>query len=470
MLALWKQTKRPPGASAAEPSAVFIIRSLLYPIVTVATLIATLMIWDEPIGGPYIIVGVLAFISVADFLEVTQMDGRPTRLGALRSLIDTTLHWIAVGAFVYVLLYISGLTGQLNKDVLTTWIILTPLMLWIAQMATLQFGVRHIPARRAVVVGMTDLGLRLETRLREDPLLCTNVVGFFEDRGLERLPVTRPDSILGKCTDLPDFIGRNAINVVYITLPMNRNPRIVNLIDSLRDSTASIYFAPDLFMFNLIQGRLDLVSGIPMIAVRESPFFGWHGAAKRFCDVLVAAVFLFLLSPLMLAIALAVTLTSSGPVLFRQKRYGLDGKPIIVYKFRSMSVVEDGESTYTQVSRGDMRVTPVGAFIRRTSLDELPQLLNVLEGSMSIVGPRPHAVAVNEQYRRLIPSYMVRHKVKPGITGWAQVNGYRGGDDLESMTKRVQYDLHYLSHWSLGLDIIIILKTATLIWKDRSAY
>ena len=159
-----------------------------------------------------------------------------------------------------------------------------------------------------------------------------------------------------------------------------------------------------------------------------------------------------------------------GGVIFKQRRYGLDGKEIIVYKFRSMSVTEDGHGTYTQVRRNDARVTSVGAFISATSLDELPQLLNVLEGTMSIVGPRPHAIAVNEQYRRLIPGYMVRHKVKPGITGWAQVNGFRGGDDIGSMRQRIEFDLEYLQHWSLTLDLMIIIKTALVVWNDRHAY
>ncbi len=470
MLGLWKQSRRPPGPSAAEPGAVFIVRSLLCPLAAVATLILTLLFWNEPLGGPYVIVGVLAFILVADFFEVTQLHVRWSNLAALRALIDTTFHWSIVGALVWVLLYISGLIGQLNAEVLVSWLLITPAVLWLAQLITMHFGVRRIPARRAVVVGVTELGLRLEERLRDDPLLCTQVVGFFEDRSAERLPARGGQRILGKCVDLPAFIARHGVNIVYITLPMNRDPRIVALLDSLRDTTASIYFAPDLFLFNPIQARLDLVNGIPVVAVRESPFYGVHGAAKRICDIAIAGIFLILLAPLLLAVALGVWLTSPGPVLFRQKRYGLDGKPIVVYKFRSMTVTEDGESAYTQVARHDGRVTRFGTFIRKVSLDELPQLFNVLEGSMSIVGPRPHAVAVNEQYRRLIPSYMVRHKVKPGITGWAQVNGYRGGDDLESMTKRIEFDLDYLCRWSLGLDLIIMCRTAALIWNDRRAY
>jgi putative colanic acid biosynthesis UDP-glucose lipid carrier transferase len=174
--------------------------------------------------------------------------------------------------------------------------------------------------------------------------------------------------------------------------------------------------------------------------------------------------------PLLVAIAIGVRLTSPGPILFKQKRYGLDGQVIMMYKFRSMTVTEDGERQYTQVSRDDARVTRFGAFIRRTSLDELPQIFNVLSGTMSIVGPRPHVVSVNEQYRKLIPSYMVRHKVKPGITGWAQVHGYRGGDDLESMTNRVRMDLEYLSHWSLRMDMMILIRTVGMLIRNRHAY
>jgi putative colanic acid biosysnthesis UDP-glucose lipid carrier transferase len=213
-----------------------------------------------------------------------------------------------------------------------------------------------------------------------------------------------------------------------------------------------------------------VVHGVPMIAVRESPFFGATSMAKRLSDILMSGAIVLCLLPLLLFVAVGVKLTSEGPIIFKQRRYGLDGREIIVYKFRSMTVTEDGAGSYTQVTRSDSRVTPLGAFLRRTSLDELPQFFNVLEGSMSVVGPRPHAIAVNEHYRRLIPSYMYRHKVKPGITGWAQVNGFRGGDDLLSMTKRIQFDLEYLESWSLWFDLRIILRTILMVAGDRRAY
>jgi putative colanic acid biosynthesis UDP-glucose lipid carrier transferase len=208
-----------------------------------------------------------------------------------------------------------------------------------------------------------------------------------------------------------------------------------------------------------------------MLAICESPFLGSIGMAKRFLDLAISVAILPVLLPLLGIIALLIKLTSPGPAIFKQRRYGLGGEEITVLKFRTMKVMEDGNNTYKQVTRADDRVTPLGRVLRKTSLDELPQLLNVLGGSMSLVGPRPHALAVNEQFRQVIPGYMVRHKVKPGITGWAQVNGCRGGDDLESMKRRTAYDLEYLRSWTLALDLVVIWKTAVMLVRgDKNAY
>jgi putative colanic acid biosynthesis UDP-glucose lipid carrier transferase len=212
------------------------------------------------------------------------------------------------------------------------------------------------------------------------------------------------------------------------------------------------------------------MDGVPVVSLLESPFVGLNGLVKRLTDIVLASLILILIAPVLLVVAIGVKLGSPGPVIFRQRRNGLDGDEIVVYKFRSMRVMENGPQV-TQATKGDPRVTPFGAFIRRTSLDELPQFVNVLQGRMSIVGPRPHAVAHNEQYRPIIRSYMVRHKVKPGITGWAQVNGCRGETDVvEKMAARVHYDLEYLRNWSLGLDLRIIARTVRQMLFDRSAY
>jgi putative colanic acid biosynthesis UDP-glucose lipid carrier transferase len=276
--------------------------------------------------------------------------------------------------------------------------------------------------------------------------------------------------LMGRINELQDYVRKNSIDIIYIALPMTSQPRVLDLLDSLKDTTVSIYFVPDIFVFDLIQARIDDVGGIPVVAVCETPFSGFNGFIKRTSDVVLSIIILILISPLLIAVAIGVKLSSKGPILFKQRRYGLDAEEILVYKFRSMTVEENGD-TVKQATKNDMRITPFGRFIRRTSLDELPQFINVLQGRMSIVGPRPHAVAHNEMYRKVIKGYMIRHKVKPGITGWAQVNGLRGETDtVDKMEARIEYDLDYLRSWSLGFDLKIIVRTVLLVFKDRNAY
>ena len=464
--------RRLPGLTAADPAAVFAAKTLLYPLGAVASLMLGVWVWDERVLGLNFLVGAFAFLLTANFCGLANIEPRPSDPFRFASLTRLLRRWWLLMAFMGALLYLSRPSGNLNLQMYAAWAAFTPGILWLAELGTarlLSSGRAHRNARRAVIVGVTDMGLKLKQQLSSDTFSGLEVVGFFEDRSPERLP--RGDTaVLGKCAELADFVARNAIHVVYVTLPMARNARSLALLEGLRDSAVSIYFVPDLLTLDLVQARFDVVGGMPVFALRESPFYGAHAIAKRVSDLALALVMLVVLAPLMVAVALGVRLTSPGPAIFRQRRYGLDGQEIVIYKFRSMSVMEDGHSQYRQVTRDDARVTPFGNFIRRTSLDELPQIFNVLGGSLSIVGPRPHAIAVNEQYRKLIPSYMVRHKVKPGITGWAQINGCRGGDDLESMTRRISFDLDYLRNWSLALDISIVLRTASLIWNDRRAY
>jgi putative colanic acid biosynthesis UDP-glucose lipid carrier transferase len=251
---------------------------------------------------------------------------------------------------------------------------------------------------------------------------------------------------------------------------MASQPRILALLDALRDTTASIYFAPDIFVHDLIQARVETIGGMPVVAVCESPFFGPEAFVKRFSDIVLAVIAIALTTPIMLGVAIAVATTSPGPILFRQRRYGLDGREIEVWKFRSMRAQDDG-AVICQATREDPRITNVGRWIRKTSLDELPQFFNVLQGRMSVVGPRPHAVAHNEMFRSLIKGYMVRHKVKPGITGWAQVNGARGETaTVDAMSRRIDLDLAYLRNWSLNLDLRILWGTVRLMVRDPNAY
>jgi putative colanic acid biosynthesis UDP-glucose lipid carrier transferase len=296
------------------------------------------------------------------------------------------------------------------------------------------------------------------------------VQGFFDDRTDDRHPPQLSHQMLGKMGDIVAYVREHGTKMIFISQPISAQPRIRKLIDELQDTTASVYFLPDVYIFDLMQARFDNVGGMPVIAICETPFMGINSMVKRASDLLLSSVILMLLAPLMLVIALAVKLSSPGPVIFRQRRYGLYGEKIIVYKFRSMTVAEDGDKV-VQASKNDQRVTAIGGFLRRTSLDELPQFINVLQGRMSLVGPRPHAVAHNEQYRKLIKGYMLRHKVKPGITGWAQVNGLRGETaTLDKMEARIQYDLDYLRNWSLWLDLWIILKTVKVVLTRENAF
>ena len=464
------------GFSRTPPSAslFFMCNALLFPLIVAGSVALSAWLAGRQYGPHDFFLSVLAFLLANLILDEPRVSHRTGWKANVSDLTDICIRWLMVLCISLALLKIATLLQFYDRRMLSVWAALAPLGMWVAQLF-LQSTIKGQPgetggARRAVIVGVSDVGVRLETRLNSSPAFGTAVLGFFEDRSEDRVPANCRDRVLGKSCDLATYAAGHGVQVVYIAIPMSRQQRILDLLDSLRDSTVSVYFVPDLFVFDLIQARLDALGGIPLIAVCESPFYGARAIAKRFLDIAVASFLLLCSSPIFLLAAIGVKLTSKGPVLFRQARYGLDGQLISVYKFRSMRVAEDGAGTYKQVTRHDPRVTRFGNFLRRTSIDELPQLLNVLQGSMSIVGPRPHVIAVNEQYRRLIPGYMVRHKIRPGITGWAQVNGYRGGDDLESMTKRIECDLEYLRCWSLGLDIRIILRTVLLVINDQRAY
>jgi putative colanic acid biosynthesis UDP-glucose lipid carrier transferase len=330
--------------------------------------------------------------------------------------------------------------------------------------------VRAASNRNAVFAGYNEVSTALAERLSKDPTLCIEAKGFFDDRSSARLGLDSDANIKGKLSELAAFVQTNQIDIIFVSLPIRHVKRVMDLLDDLRDTTASIYYIPDIFVFDLIQARFTEIHGMPVVAMCETPFYGYRGITKRLLDIGVSLLALLLLSPILIAVALAVKLTSPGPVIFKQRRYGLDGREIAVYKFRSMKVTEDG-ANITQASKSDNRFTPVGGFIRRSSIDELPQLFNVLQGKMSLVGPRPHAVAHNEQYRKLIKGYMIRHKVLPGITGLAQVSGCRGETSrLEDMEERVKYDLEYLRHWTPLLDIKILFLTAFKIFRDDKAY
>jgi putative colanic acid biosynthesis UDP-glucose lipid carrier transferase len=459
-----KVTSIPVGRDQLVNSLEFLVGPLMLSV----SLWAVTWAHNEVLAPRYVILSLLVFsLTFPGPAYLNQPPLRVTR--------HIVFSWLAISALLYAMGYASGYLGYFDLELLMIWWVVAPLTELAAHFLLRWLTPKIIdlqgPLRRAVVAGMNAQGIELARRLEEDPYSRIRVIGFFDDR-VDRVGPEAAYPLLGEVAQLPAFAREQQIEKIYISLPMAAQPRILNLLDELRDTTASIYFVPDMFLTDLIQARMDSVGDLPVVAVCETPFTGLSGLVKRVFDVVMATLILILISPLLLATAVAIRLETPGPVIFRQRRYGLDGKEIIVYKFRSMRVAEDG-AVIQQATKDDPRVTRVGRILRRTSIDELPQFVNVLQGRMSIVGPRPHAVAHNETYRKLIKGYMLRHKVKPGITGWAQVNGFRGETNtLEKMSARIDHDLDYLRNWSLRLDMYIIAKTVwvVLIEREKTAY
>ncbi|MDO9385093.1 MAG: undecaprenyl-phosphate glucose phosphotransferase [Thiobacillus sp.] len=450
-------------------------KRLVNPVIIFFSLVVAATLEQQKFDGLHLLLGIFAFLVASqvfdgfDFFEPSLSARRGNAMYALNLLIAWLIVLVILGAVGA----LSGIIGEYNARVLLWWVLITPLLLFVGHSlvrAYLEMLRSQGSIRRVVIVGANDLGRKLADRIHQQRSLMMRVEAFFDDRSGDRCEGELKSVVSGGIEDVATYVAEHEIDLVYITLPMFNHPSVMDLVSALKDTTASIYFVPDVFIFDLVQARLDNVNGIPVISVFETPLTGINAVHKHVFDIVTAGLILLAISPLLLAIAVLVKATSKGPVIFKQRRYGVNGDEILVYKFRSMSVCEDNQ-VVTQATRNDARVTWIGSILRRTSLDELPQFLNVLQGTMSIVGPRPHAVSHNEHYRKLIHGYMWRHKVKPGITGWAQINGYRGETDtIDKMEGRVIYDIAYLKSWSVWLDITIILKTIKLVLKDSKAY
>ncbi|MEE9325997.1 MAG: undecaprenyl-phosphate glucose phosphotransferase [Cocleimonas sp.] len=423
----------------------------------------------------YLVAGlsaVVIFGLVGRFADIyTSWTGRPLRDEALR----ITLVWLVTFLSLVFIAFVTKTSEQFSRVVLVAWLVATPILLIIARFLLRQIfshlrrlGVNH---RSVAIVGMTQNGLNFAMDLENKPEFGYDVVGFYDDRK-ERIhkEVLNHYSHLGDFEDLVISARNGEWDQIYIALPVEARKRMLRLLEDLADSATPVRLLPDYFTTNLLQSKFIEIADNPVLCIYDSPFSADHALIKRIEDLLVGSIILTLISPIMLGIAAAVKLTSSGPILFKQTRYGQKGERIKVWKFRTMTVCEDGNDVI-QATKGDSRYTKIGGFLRKTSLDELPQFFNVLQGTMSIVGPRPHAVSHNEQYRTIIPGYMLRHLIKPGITGWAQINGWRGETNtLYKMRKRVEFDLEYMREWSLWLDFKIIFLTIFRGFTDKNAY
>jgi putative colanic acid biosynthesis UDP-glucose lipid carrier transferase len=389
--------------------------------------------------GAVLVRSALVFVWLIPFAVVIDLNRHP-------------VAWLGIGIWAVLAVSSSSL--------------LVPAAIWIA--------LRYFRRREGVsvlLVAINVSSIELARRMRDDNWLAVKVHGFLEDRTPDRIPRCDDFPRIGRFSDAGELTKTLKIDRVYLSLPMEAEIRLRPVFDALQDTTASVYFIHDFAECKPIRARLEMICGIPLFGVCEAPSVEAHWVIKSVLDRVFAFIGLVVISPLLLLTALAIKIESAGPVFFRQPRYGMSGEIFLIWKFRSMAANSSLVGNTIQASKNDVRVTRVGKFIRRTSIDELPQLFNVLSGQMSLVGPRPHAADHNETYRQLIQGYMIRHKVRPGLTGWAQVNGWRGETDtLDKMQQRVIFDLEYLRQWSVWFDLYILARTVALVLSSKNAY
>jgi putative colanic acid biosynthesis UDP-glucose lipid carrier transferase len=417
------------------------------------------------------LIGSVGFALVAESFSLY----RSWRAGFFKQVVFYTLV-STLGAFmlVFAYLFFTKTASDFSRVALGLWMCssLIGMIAWrfcfqyfLSNMRRKGFNTRNI-----AILGMSDKGIRLAKEVMENPETGYRMAAFYDDREKSRLDEDYHYYLRGNIAEGIKNAKKDKYDVIYITLPMQAKDRIEHMLFELGDSTANVHVVPDLFMYCLMHGQMSHVGDVQTISVYDNPMQGSLGALKRLEDIFLAIGILSVIALPMLIISLAIKFTSKGPVIFKQDRYGLNGRKIRMWKFRSMTVTEN-DNVIIQATKGDNRITKLGAFLRRTSLDELPQFINVLKGDMSVIGPRPHAVAHNEEYRKIVDYYMLRHKVKPGITGWAQVNGARGETEtVDKMKTRIEYDLEYIRNWSLWLDFKIVMFTFTKGFVGKNVY
>jgi putative colanic acid biosynthesis UDP-glucose lipid carrier transferase len=448
--------------------------AILHRVLDIATIALVLWLCTHLYGVErrlyYTLAGAAAVIAFLFFAEWQALyeSWRSDSIG--NEVVKIVTVWVLACFALLALGFFSKSSIYFSRVAIVGWMLTTPFVL-ILERILLRYTLRHFRKlgmnwRTAAIVGSGSAANQLMQTIGASPWMGLRIEGVYDNEEW-----AREQGVNGQNVEaLMQRVRDQQIDAVYICYPMMHEDKIRGLVERLADSTASVHVVPDVFVSDLLRARWTNLGGIPLISVFDSSMYGANLLLKRLEDVVLGSLILLLISPLLCVVALAVKLSSPGPVLFKQRRYGLNGEVIEVWKFRSMSVQEDGH-VVTQARKNDPRVTKVGAVLRKTSLDELPQFVNVLQGQMSIVGPRPHAVAHNEEYRKLIHGYMLRHMVKPGITGWAQVNGWRGETDTtEKMAMRVKYDLDYINNWTIWFDLKIIVLTLFRGMRGKNAY
>lgn len=378
----------------------------------------------------------------------------------------TMAIWASSVMIMLAMAYFLTVTEKISRTASLFWIVLVPVLLvgWRLIFRSVLSWLRshNYNTRTAIIVAINHSAVNLSREFLKNQRHGIRFLGFYDDRDSSR--VDPKVEVKGGVADALALTKSGLIDNVYIALPLNAEKRSLQLLQDFSDTTANVYLIPNFFVYNLLYSRWQQVGDVLTLSIYDTPNMSVDGWLKRLEDIILSAILITITLAPQFLIAIAIMATSRGPVIFAQDRYGLDGRKFKVFKFRTMHTTDDGE-VIKQATLNDARITKIGKFLRKYSLDELPQLFNVFIGTMSIVGPRPHAVAHNEEYRKLIKGYMLRHKVKPGITGWAQVNGLRGETDtLEKMQKRIEHDLDYIHKWSLWLDFKILFLT---IYRSR---
>ena len=383
------------------------------------------------------------------------------RGGAGRAMLGrVTLMWALTWGLMLVWLVFTKTSSEYSRIWLALWMAVSLGLLWMARLLALGVLVsmrrKGAFSREVVLVGSANVVADVRRRMRSSSWT-----------GFKLVKVVAPEDVATLEAVVLEFQPQE----IWLSVNTNDHQAMHRMLDALRFASANIRLLPDLGRFRLINHGVSVQMGMPMLDLAHSPMGGMNLLLKEVEDRVLAAIILLLISPLMILIALAIKLDSPGSVLFKQRRHGWHGKEIKIYKFRSMKVHQEHGNQVTQATKGDSRVTRLGAFLRSSSLDELPQFINVLQGKMSVVGPRPHALAHNHHYKELIHRYMLRHKVKPGITGWAQVNGHRGETDtIDKMQARVEHDLFYIENWSVWMDLKIVFLTVFKGFRNKNAY
>jgi putative colanic acid biosynthesis UDP-glucose lipid carrier transferase len=416
----------------------------------------------------YLLLGTLSALTFTVMSSLSNMYRSHRLEKRIQESLEIFKNWSLSFAMMLVLGFALKLTEHYSRLLVGTWFICTPGVMILCRLLIRGFAVRlrrnGYNSRSVAIIGDGPRTEETKKKILAMPSLGLKVKGLYS-------PSSETTAMhQGTLEDLVKKSKDGEIDLVYICLEVSNQNLIKTIIDSFSDTTSSLYLVPDRFTSHLLRNRWYNLGGTPILSIQANPFYGVNGVLKRCEDLVLACGVLCVASIPMLIIAAMIKSTSRGPILYKQRRYGIGGNEIYIWKFRTMTVCESDEE-FSPTIKNDPRVTPIGRFLRRHSLDELPQFFNVLQGRMSVIGPRPHAVKQNEEYRRQIKGYMIRYQVKPGISGWAQVNGWRGEtDNVDKMKRRVEYDLDYIDNWSLGLDLKIFFMSVFKGFSGQNAY